>query len=175
VVAPGSLHSYFGKTTWEEYAPGLKSLQDAIRIREKILLAFELAESANDETKLPTLLTFVIIGAGPTGVEMAGALAEIAHQSLKKNFRKIDPTLAKIYLIEGGSQLLSNYPAKLAARPQVDLEKRGVTVLLNTRVTDITADGVYIGEKFIPSYNIIWAAGNTASSLLQSLEVPMDK
>lgn len=175
VIAPGSRHSYFGKNTWEEFAPGLKTLQDAIRIREKILIAFELAESSSDEALIPSLLTFVIIGAGPTGVEMAGALAEIAHQSLRKNFRKIDPTKTKIYLVEGGNQLLSSYPEKLAKRAQLDLEKRGVTILLNTRVTDITADGVYFDTNFISSRNIIWAAGNAASPLLQSLDLPMDR
>lgn len=175
VIAPGNHHSYFGHADWEAFAPGLKTLRDALHIREKILRAFEVAETTKDESIVSALLTFVIIGGGPTGVEMAGSVAEIAHQSLKKNFRKIDPNKTKIYLIEGYDQLLGSYPKFLAKRAQQDLEKRGVSILLNTRVTQITADGVYLDQQFIPSKNIIWAAGNTASPLLKSLAVPLDK
>ena len=175
IIAPGSRHSYFGQNQWEAYAPGLKTLNDALEVREMILTSFELAENATDKSLIKSLLTFVVIGAGPTGIEMAGAIAEIAHQSLKSNFRSIDPSHTKIYLIEGGPQVLNNYPKKLASYAQRDLEKKRVTVLLNTKVTDVTKDGVSIGTEFIHAHNIIWAAGNEASPLLKTLDVPCDK
>jgi NADH dehydrogenase len=175
IVAPGSRHSYFGQNQWEAFSPGLKTLNDALQIREMILTSFELAEKATDKALIESLLTFVVIGAGPTGIEMAGAIAEIAHQSLKKNFRNIDLGNTKVYLIEGSDQVLNSYPRKLADYAQKNLEKRKVTVLLNTRVTDITPKGVAIGNEFIHAHNIIWAAGNEASPLLKTLNVPCDK
>ncbi|WP_133137448.1 NAD(P)/FAD-dependent oxidoreductase [Legionella rowbothamii] len=175
IVAPGSRHSYFGQNQWEKFAPGLKTLKDALRVREMILTSFELAENATDALLIERLLTFIVIGAGPTGIEMAGAIAEIAHQSLQSNFRSIDPSKTKVYLIEGGNQVLNSYPHKLAFYAQRTLEKKRVTVLLNTRVTEITDEGVAFGEQFIPAHNIIWAAGNEASPLLKSLDVPCDK
>ncbi|WP_058533673.1 NAD(P)/FAD-dependent oxidoreductase [Legionella saoudiensis] len=175
IVAPGSRHSYFGQNQWEKFAPGLKTLKDALRVREMILTSFELAENATDISLIESLLTFIVIGAGPTGIEMAGAIAEIAHQSLQSNFRSIDPSKTKVYLIEGGNQVLNSYPQKLAIYAQHTLEKQGVTVLLNTRVTEITDEGVAFGDQFIPAHNIIWAAGNEASPLLKTLDVPCDK
>ncbi|WP_043874083.1 NAD(P)/FAD-dependent oxidoreductase [Legionella massiliensis] len=175
ILAPGSRHSYFGQNHWEIFSPGLKTLKDALRVREMILTSFELAENTRDELLIKSLLTFVVIGAGPTGIEMAGAIAEIAHQSLKSNFRSIDPGHTKVYLIEGSNQVLSSYPPKLASYAQQSLEKRKVTVLLNTRVTDVTEDGVSLGTEFIPAHNIIWAAGNEASPLLKTLNAPCDK
>ena len=175
ILAPGSRHSYFGNNHWEMFSPGLKTLKDALRVREMILTSFELAENATDKSIIKSLLTFVVIGGGPTGIEMAGAIAEIAHQSLKSNFRAIDPSHTKIYLIEGGNQLLNSYPSKLAAYAQKVLEKKQVKVLLNTRVSEVTKAGVSIGAEFIPAHNIIWAAGNEASPLLKTLEVPCDK
>lgn len=175
IVAPGSRHSYFGKNEWEQFSPGLKTLRDALYIRERILTSFELAERTQEPARRDSLLTFVIIGAGPTGVEMAGAIAEIAHQSLRRNFRSIDPHHTKIYLVEGGSQVLNSYPSNLALAAQQDLEKKGVTVLLNSRVTNIIDGGIYLGEKFISSRNMIWAAGNQASPLLHTLDAPLDK
>ncbi|CAM4506582.1 MAG: NADH dehydrogenase-like protein YjlD [Legionella sp.] len=175
IAAPGSRHSYFGQNQWEKTAPGLKTLKDALRVREMILTSFELAENAIDPSLIESLLTFIVIGAGPTGIEMAGAIAEIAHQSLQSNFRSIDPGKTKVYLIEGGNQVLNSYPEKLAAYAQRTLEKQRVTVLLNTRVTEITTEGVAFGGQFIPAHNIIWAAGNEASPLLKSLDVPCDK
>ena len=175
ILAPGSRHSYFGQDQWEVFSPGLKTLKDALRVREMILTSFELAENTQNKTLISSLLTFVVIGAGPTGIEMAGAIAEIAHQSLKSNFRSIDPGQTKVYLIEGSNQVLNSYPAKLAAYAQQALEKRKVTVLLNTRVTDITKKGVTLGTEFIAAHNIIWAAGNEASPLLKTLDVPCDK
>lgn len=175
IVAPGSRHSYFGKPEWEGVAPGLKTLKDALHIREMILTSFELAEKSDDQSLIDSLLTFVIIGAGPTGVEMAGAISEIAHQSLKKNFRSIDPSKTKVYLIEGSHQILNSYPQKLAAYAQQDLEKKRVTVLLNTRVTEVSQEGVSMASAFIRAHNIIWTAGNTASPLLKTLDVACDK
>ena len=175
ILSPGSRHAYFGKPEWEKFAPGLKNLDDALHIREAILTSFELAEKQHDQHIIDSLLTFVVIGAGPTGVEMAGAISEIAHQSLKKNFRAIDPSRTKVYLIEGSHQILNGYPQKLANYAQRDLEKKRVTVLLNTRVDDVLQEGVRIGEKFIRAHNIIWAAGNIASPLLQTLNATYDK
>lgn len=175
IVAPGSRHSYFGKNQWEVFSPGLKTLKDALQVREMILTSFELAERATDKAVIESLLTFVIIGAGPTGIEMAGAIAEIAHQSLKSNFRSIDPRHTKVYLIEGGNQILNSYPHQLACYAQQSLEKKKVTVLLNARVTDVTQEGVSIGTEFIRAHNVIWAAGNEASPLLKTLSVPCDK
>lgn len=175
IVAPGSRHSYFGKNQWEEFSPGLKTLKDALEVREIILTSFELAEKATDKSLIESLLTFVIIGAGPTGIEMAGAIAEIAHQSLKSNFRSIDPANTKVYLVEGGTQVLNSYPRKLADYAQKKLENKKVTVLLNARVTDVTNEGVRIGTEFIRAHNIIWAAGNEASPLLKTLDSPCDK
>lgn len=175
ILSPGSRHAYFGKPEWEKYAPGLKTLEDALYIREWILRSFELAEKQFDQDIIDSLLTFIVIGAGPTGVEMAGAISEIAHQSLKKNFRAIDPGKTKIYLIEGSQQILNGYPKKLANYAQRDLEKKRVTVLLNTQVDDVFQEGVRIGEQVINAHNVIWAAGNRASSLLQTLNATYDK
>ncbi len=175
VVCVGSRHAYFGKPAWESDAPGLKTLQDALYIREKILYSFEIAERMAKDQVRQSYMSFVVIGAGPTGIEMAGAIAEIAHQSLKRNFRNIDPTHTRIFLIESGSQVLAGYPEKFAKTAQRDLEKMGVTIRLNSRVTQVDTDGIHIGDEFIATKNIIWAAGNEASSLHQTLKVPLDK
>lgn len=175
IIAPGSRHCYFGKNHWEAFAPGLKTLQDAVSIRERILAQFELAERLEEKLERQRLLTFIIVGGGPTGVEMAGAIAEIAHYSLKNNYRHINLDNTKIYLIEGATQLLSGYPKNLASRAQRDLEKKGVVVKINTFVTNITNEGAYLGEDFIPAGNVIWAAGNEASPILKTLEVELDK
>ncbi len=174
IVAPGARHAYFGNDAWESHAPGLKTLKDALHIRERVLTSFELAERL-EQPFVEDLMSFVVIGGGPTGVEMAGAIAEIAHQSLKKNFKHIDPSHTKIYLIEGGKQLLAPYPEYLAKKAQLRLEKMGVTVLLNTRVMDIQEEQVFLEEGSIRAHNIVWAAGNQAAPLLQSLGVPLDK
>ncbi|MGE3319632.1 MAG: NAD(P)/FAD-dependent oxidoreductase [Candidatus Berkiella sp.] len=174
ILAPGARHAYFGHDDWETYAPGLKTLSDALHIRERVLTSFELAER-NEQAFTEDLMSFVVIGGGPTGVEMAGAIAEIAHQSLKKNFKHIDPSHTKIYLVEGGKQLLSPYPEYLAKKAQIALEKMGVTVMLNTRVTDIQGEIVTLNEGKLLARNIVWAAGNQASPLLQTLQMPLDK
>lgn len=175
VVAPGARHSYFGHDHWEAYAPGLKTIADSIRIREQILLAFEQAERCLDLQEAQKYLCFVIIGAGPTGVEMAGSIAEFAHRTLFKNFRHINPATSKIYLIEGANQVLPSFPPRLAERAEKDLKRLGVDILLNTLVTNVTAEGIYIGDQFLPTLNVIWAAGNQASPLLKTLNTPLDK
>lgn len=174
VIATGTTHSYFGHDEWEGYAPGLKTLIDAVSIREKILLAFEKAERCEDPLKLHKYLRFVVIGGGPTGVEMAGAIAEISRKTLFNNFRNIRPELSEIYLIEGLPHVLPSYPLDLALKAEKSLEKMGVKIVTNTRVTDINDQGVFIGERLIETSNIIWAAGNQAGSLLKTLETPLD-
>jgi len=175
VLAPGSNHSYFNNPEWERFAPGLKSLNDANQIRDNIMMSFENAERATDSREAEKFMTFVIIGGGPTGVEMAGAIAELAHDSLKGSFKKIDPRESIIYLIEGTDQVLPIFPKDLALKAKGYLEKMGVQVLLNTFVTNITEKGVWMDNRLIETSNIIWAAGNEASPILKSLDVPLDK
>ena len=175
IVAPGTRHSYFGNDHWEAFAPGLKTVADAERIREQILLAFEKAERCKDPQQAQQYLSFAIIGAGPTGVEMAGSIAEFAHRTLFKNFRHINPATSKIYLIEGANQVLPSYPPHLAQEAFDALMKLRVDVLLNRFVTNITAEGVYMGDEFLSTANVIWAAGNQASPILNSLDIPLDE
>lgn len=175
VVAIGARHSYFGNDQWESFAPGLKTVQDALKIRENILISFEKAERLANLADAQKYLNFVLIGGGPTGVEMAGAIAEIAHKTLFKNFRRINPEKSKIYLLEALPNILPAYPVKLAQRAQKDLEKMGVIVITGKKVTNITKDGVQLENEFIPSQNVIWAAGNQVSPLLKSLDVPLDR
>lgn len=175
IVAVGARHSYFGKDEWEAIAPGLKSLEDALKIRENILKSFELSEVETDKKKAEALTTFVVIGAGPTGVEMVGAIAEIATKTLTRNFSNIDSRNSKIYLIEGGSRVLSAFHPDLSIKAKKDLEELGVIVKLDSIVQMITDEGVQIGAEFIASKNIIWAAGNKANSLLVKLNTPLDK
>lgn len=175
IVAVGARHSYFGNDHWEHFAPGLKSLSDALTVRENILLAFERAERSHSKEEIKKELRFVIIGGGPTGVEMAGSVAEIAHKTLFDNFRHIAPEHSEILVIEGSPRLLHAFPEELSKKAQKDLEGMGVKVTTGVHVTNITKDGVYIGEKFIPTSNVIWAAGNQASPLLKTLNVPTDR
>ncbi|MGL4540558.1 MAG: NAD(P)/FAD-dependent oxidoreductase [Candidatus Rhabdochlamydia sp.] len=174
IVATGARHSYFGNDQWEVFAPGLKTIPDALSIREQILISFERAERADFGDILP-YLTFVVIGGGPTGVEMAGAIAEIAYKTMFKNFRKINPKKAQIFLIEACPNILPSYPERLSKRAKKDLEKLGVRVLNNTKVTNIDSEGVQVEDTFIASKNVIWAAGNQASNLLTCLNTPLDR
>lgn len=175
VLAPGARHSYFGNDTWEKLAPGLKTIQDATRIREKILMAFEQAERATNYLDATKYLRFAIVGAGPTGVELAGAIAEIAFTGMKKAFTKIRPDQAKIFLIEGAPCVLPGFPEALSERAQNDLEKLGVTVMINQKVSNITEEGVFINGELLVAPTVVWAAGNVASPLLKTLDTPLDR
>lgn len=175
VVATGARHSYFGNDEWEKYAPGLKSIPDAQRIRERILLSFEIAERAKDMETAKKFLRFVIVGGGPTGVELAGAVAEIAHTGLFKNFRRIKPELAQIFIVEHQPEILKTFDPTLGHVAHKYLEDMGVTVITGKRVTKISEEGIWIEDDFIPSFSIIWAAGNQASPLLETLNTPLDR
>jgi len=175
ILGVGARHSYFGKDEWEQFAPGLKTLQDALKLREKILFSFEKAERCDSISEAKKYLNFVIIGGGPTGVELAGAISEIAYDTMLKNFRRIDVKKTKIYLIEGSSHILPVYPENLAKTAQKYLENFGVNVLAGKRVTEITEEGVHIEDTFIKTTNIIWAAGTQASPLLKQLEAKQDR
>ena len=175
VIATGATHSYFGHDEWAKHALGLKTIDDALEIRRRVLLAFEMAEREPDPVRRRELLTFVIIGAGPTGVEMAGALAEISRHSLTRDFHNIDPSQARILLLEGLPRVLPVYPEHLSEKARGSLEKLGVEVRTDTRVTHIDETGVYIGEEHIRARSIIWAAGVAASPVARSLGVELDR
>ena len=175
IVATGAAHGYFGHDEWERFAPGLKTIADATAIRRKVLLAFEAAEVETDPTKLQALLTFVLVGAGPTGVEMAGAIAELAHKALASDFRHIDPKLAHIVLVEAGPRMLAAFPEKLAAKAQRAVEKLGVEVRLYTAVTNIDGDGVTMGDTHLAAKTVIWTAGVAASSAGKWLNAEVDR
>jgi NADH:ubiquinone reductase (H+-translocating) len=174
VLACGASHSYFGHPEWEELAPGLKTLEHATEIRRRILDAFERAESTSDEALRRDLMTFVVVGGGPTGVELAGAIGEISRQTLAKDFSHIEPSSARIVLIELGKHILPSFSPELSRRAMRDLEKLGVTVWTSTRVTNITADGVQLGNEMVGSKTVLWAAGVKASPIGKKLGVPLD-
>lgn len=175
IIATGATHSYFGNDAWERDAPGLKTIEDALRIRERFLLAFERAERETDPQKRRAALTFVVVGAGPTGVELAGAMAEIARRAITRDFRHIDTTTARVILVEGGDRVLQAYPEDLSRRAREDLERLGVDVWLNTRVTQVDGGGVQIGPERISASSVFWAAGVKASPLALSLGVELDR
>ena len=175
IVGTGARHSYFGHDEWEPLAPGLKSLEDALEIRRRVLLAFERAERERDPVKRHAYLTFVIVGGGPTGVEMAGAVAEIRRYALRRDFRHIDPREATVMLLEGGPRLLPSYPESLSDEAKHELRRLGVEVRVETLVTDIRPGSVSAAGWTIPTQTVIWAAGNTASPLLKTLGTPLDR
>jgi NADH:ubiquinone reductase (H+-translocating) len=175
VVATGTRHAYFGHDGWERFAPGLKRLEDATTIRRRILLAFEKAECEADPARREALLTFAIIGAGPTGVELAGMIAELAHYTLPREFRRIDTRAARVLLIEGGPRVLPVFSEPLSTYAETALTHLGVEVLTDSRVTECSADGVKIGDTAIICRTIIWAAGVQASPAAKWLKAETDR
>lgn len=175
ILAPGAEDSYFGHADWKVWAPGLKDLEEALEIRRRILLAFERAEREPDEVKRHGLLTFVIVGGGPTGVELAGAIAEISGRVMVRDFRAIDPREARIVLIEGGPGILPEYPEDLSAKAEGALKKLGVEVLRNSMVTSVRQEGVFISDHQIKTETVLWAAGVKPSALGQSLGTSLDR
>lgn len=175
ILAAGATHAYFGHDDWAPLAPGLKSIEDATELRRRILLAFESAEYEGSAEARRAVLTFGIVGGGPTGVELAGAIKEIAGETIPKDYRHIDTRTTRVVLFEGGPRLLPPFPPDLSARAQRDLERMGVEVRLDSTVTGVTPDGIHIGDEFIPVRNVFWAAGVRASSLGRALGVPVDR
>ena len=174
VLAAGATHSYFGHDEWNAEAPGLKSIEDATEIRKRVLLAFEEAEYEADETSRRKKLTFVIVGGGPTGVELAGALKEIAVETIPDDFRNVDTKTARVILVHAGERVLPSFPEALSQRALADLQRMGVEVRLNSRVTAVSDHGVQIGDESLSAENIFWAAGVQASPLGKTLGVPLD-
>jgi NADH dehydrogenase len=175
VLATGATHSYFGHEEWAQHAPGLKTLDDALEIRRRVLLAFEAAEREQRPERQKEWMTFVVVGGGATGVELAGALADLAHYTLRKEFRHIDTTQARILLLEGLPRLLTAYPEPLSARAREDLERRGVEVYTGTLVTGMDGRGVQVGTTRIAARTVLWGAGVAASPLTRTLGVPLDR
>ncbi len=179
IMAPGATHSYFGNDAWAEHAPGLKTLEDAFAIRRRVLLAFEHAERATDDEQRRAWLTFAVIGAGATGVELAGTLAEIARHTLQGEFRRFDSSAARVLLLEGGDRVLPVFPRGLSDKARLQLERLGVEVRTGARVTGVGASGVELteagGTSHIAARTIMWAAGVAASPLGKSLGVPLDR
>ncbi len=175
ILACGATHSYFNHPEWEAMAPGLKTLEDATEIRRRILLAFESAEYETSEERRRAALAFAIVGGGPTGVELAGAIKEIAAATIPRDFRTIDTTTARVVLLEGSDRLLAAFPPELSDRAKRDLEAMGVEVRLNAKVTSVTDDGVRVGDELIPAASVLWAAGVKASPLGQSMGAKTDR
>src|SRR6267143_3858570 len=175
ILATGSRHSYFGHPEWERLAPGLKSLEDAVEIRRRILLAFEYAEKITDPAERAAAMTFVIIGGGPTGVEMAGAIAEISRYTLARDFRHIDPSSARIVLVETEPRVLATFPEDLQIKAMKQLRDLGVEVRTGVRASNLTEEGLKVRDEYIRSRAKIWAAGNNASFVGKSLGAPVDR
>ena len=175
VLATGAGHDYFGNDAWEAFAPGLKTIEDALSIRERLLMAFEMAEMATEATEREAKLTIVIVGGGATGVEMAGSIVELAKAALVKDFRRIDPRQARVYLIEAGPRVLPGFPEHLSGAAKSSLERLGVTVRTNTRVTQCDAGGVTLGDERIAAATVIWAAGVRASGAAAWLGARADR
>jgi NADH dehydrogenase len=175
VLAAGAQHAYFGKDEWEEHAPGLKTLEQATEIRRRVLSAFEQAECERDQTRRRALLTFVVVGGGPTGVELAGAIGEMTRFTLARDFRNIDPKLTRIVLIEAGPRILPSFDPQLSSRATTELERLGVQLWTNSAVTRINGDGVFVGQEHLASASVIWAAGVQASPIGKSLHGELDR
>ena len=175
VVATGARHSYFGHPEWEARAPGLKSLADALEMRRRIFVAFEMAEREQNPARRKALLTFVIVGGGPTGVELAGAIAEIARHTVSQDFRHFDPRQARVIVVERGERVLEAYPKDLSSKAQRVLEKLGVEVRTGQSVTDVEPDHVMLGDERIPAYTTLWAAGVASSALGRQLGIELDR
>ena len=175
IVATGARHSYFGHPEWEKLAPGLKSLEDAVEIRRRILMAFEYAEKISDEAARKAAMTFVVVGGGPTGVEMAGAIAEIARYTLAKDFSHIDPSQARVILVESEPRVLATFPEDLQISAMKQLVDLGVEVRTGIHASNLSEQGLQVGDEFIPCRVKIWAAGNNASIVGHSLGVPVDR
>jgi NADH:ubiquinone reductase (H+-translocating) len=175
IVATGATHSYFGRDDWAAFAPGLKTIEDALEIRRRVLFAYEAAEREENRDRRRAWMTFVVVGAGPTGVELAGALSEIARHTLARDFRNIDPTEARVILVEGNDRVLPTYVEELSRKARRSLVAAEVDVMTGARVTAIDADGVNIGSERIEAKTTLWAAGVAASPLARSLGVPLDK
>jgi NADH:quinone reductase (non-electrogenic) len=174
IIATGASQSYFGHDEWGQFAPGLKSLEDALEIRRRLFFAYEAAERETDPDERAAWLTFVVVGGGPTGVELSGALAEIAHRSLEHEYHRFNPADARIVLVEGGPRLVSAYPEDLSAKAKAKLERKGVDVRTSTVVSNVSEDGVQAGATFIPARTVFWGAGVTASPLARTLGAPLD-
>jgi NADH dehydrogenase len=175
IVAPGSRHAYFGHSEWEELAPGLKAIEDAAEIRRRFLMAFERAEKSHDPEEQHALMTFVVVGGGPTGVELSGAFPEIARKALYPDFRNIDTRKTRVLLLEGGPRILPSFPEELSEKARRSLEEIGVEVRTNSIVTRVEPDAVYVGDERISACSVFWAAGNAASPLGAKLGVPLDR
>ena len=175
ILASGTRHSYFGRDEWEPHAPGLKSIEDAMEVRRRFLSAYELAEKAESPAEQERLLTFVVVGGGPTGVELAGIIPAIARQSLRQDFRRIDTARTRVILLEGGGRVLPTFDESLSARALRDLKELGVEVRLNSLVTSIDARGVFVGDERIEAGMVLWGAGNAASPLGRALGAPTDR
>ncbi|MCI4568119.1 NAD(P)/FAD-dependent oxidoreductase [Lysobacter sp. CFH 32150] len=175
LLASGATHAYFGHDDWAPHAPGLKTLDDALALRRRLLLAFEHAESCDDPAERAAWLNFAIVGGGPTGVELAGTLTEIARHTLKHEFRNIDPAEAKVRLLEAGPRVLASFPESLSIKAQRQLEKLGVEVVTGTPVSAIDARGYRLGDRFVPARTVVWAAGVAASPLGALLDAPRDR
>lgn len=175
ILATGGRHAYFGHDEWEKLAPGLKTLEDALEIRRRILLAFERAEREKDEARRRALLNFVVVGGGPTGVELAGAISEIARHVMVEDFRVIDPREARVLLLEAGSRILPAFPDPLSFKAQTSLEKLGVEVRTGAAVTRMEEGLVHLGNETIAAETVLWAAGVSASPLARTLNIPLDR
>ena len=175
LLATGATHAYFGHDEWARHAPGLKTLDDALQLRRHLLLAFERAEAETDPGKRAAWLSFAIVGGGPTGVELAGTLTEIARHTLKNEFRRIDPSQARVRLVEAGPRVLASFPDTLSEKARRQLERLGVEVVTGTPVSDITDEGYRLGDTFVPAKTVVWAAGVAASPLARTLGVSLDR